>query len=1107
MKGDFSRSTFDPTRHYSGVRMQQGRVQLDADWNEQADLARQRAETEALDTLGGCGGPLHHAAFAVTPFSAVPAGDLAKYLPPGDGKTAGDLLLGAGRYYVDGVLVEAERPVSYVWQPDLPGGWADTTGDGRRLTPGYHLLYLDVWERHVTALEDPRLRETALGGPDTATRTRTVWQVRALPLATGGVAPGCGDGTLPAASTGRLRARAEPDPGDPGPCELPPGAGYRGIENQLYRVEVHAAGTALDLAAADTGVAVTAADPVARTVTLASGVAGAYAPGDTVELYLTAAGSDAAAGFVAQVVTWSAGSKTLTLTGTFPAPQAADLPRLRKVVGAGASGATWKWSRDNGIVVSRILTLDPAERRVTVESLGVDDVLDFRAGQWAEITDDHHELNGLPGQLLQIERVDPTTRAVVFRTAPSALGSTDGVTPARTPKLRRWDGVGVVKTSANPDADVYATLEDGVQVRFDGGTYHTGDWWLVPARTATADAQSGSVEWPREGANPAALRPRGITHHYCRLAVVRRLDNAAGSVELVSDCRCLFAPLTAVPALHYVSGAGQEARPGISPTSGGRVPLGLPLVVGMANGACHAGAMVRFRRVEGKGAGTVSATTTDDGLAQVDIPIGANGLAECWWFVDPGNQHQLVEARLLLDGAPVHPPILFNASLSVAWEVAYRPGACAGMPGAVETVQEAIDWLCAHRGGGCELTVGPGGDFETLAQALANIPEKGSRCLCLLRGEHTVETALPVKAPGGAVKISGCGTGTKILLKAPLLVGPLASFILRDLDVEASGVDRPLRFEACDQVHFDNCSFLTVGSTHVVTVAQADRLRMTGCNVLSLAVAQGSPTTGGRVSGTGTPKAPGAATGKAETAALAGLQKVDLRAALRDLTKGVAQLGAAQRVDDMAGFLSEVVAILGHTGQRDAEARVARPRRRGTAETAFAPPATGITYGHFLALLDAQVFVNVEDCVVFGLVRLFGTGTGAPLDSGEQTAALKRALQEGRVQTSGSNVVVRGSAFLAIHLDPVLANATAQVPAFRNLALSDSEIFFPSQLLAAFVKLTSNQFQMPSGFALHVFGHHLGAVGNASLGVEVGIFYTTLRDPSTAANTLYFSPV
>lgn len=34
MSGDYSRFTFDPHNDFSGVLMQQGRVQLDADWNE-----------------------------------------------------------------------------------------------------------------------------------------------------------------------------------------------------------------------------------------------------------------------------------------------------------------------------------------------------------------------------------------------------------------------------------------------------------------------------------------------------------------------------------------------------------------------------------------------------------------------------------------------------------------------------------------------------------------------------------------------------------------------------------------------------------------------------------------------------------------------------------------------------------------------------------------------------------------------------------------------------------------------------------------------------------------------------------------------------------------
>jgi hypothetical protein len=62
MKGDFSRSTFDPRKHYSGVRMQQGRVQLDADWNENLDILLRRIETETIDVIGECGVPIHNAA-------------------------------------------------------------------------------------------------------------------------------------------------------------------------------------------------------------------------------------------------------------------------------------------------------------------------------------------------------------------------------------------------------------------------------------------------------------------------------------------------------------------------------------------------------------------------------------------------------------------------------------------------------------------------------------------------------------------------------------------------------------------------------------------------------------------------------------------------------------------------------------------------------------------------------------------------------------------------------------------------------------------------------------------------------------------------------------
>ena len=59
MKGDFSRLTFGSERRYSSVRLQQGRVLVDADWNEEHDILAHRIETETVDVVGKCGAPMH----------------------------------------------------------------------------------------------------------------------------------------------------------------------------------------------------------------------------------------------------------------------------------------------------------------------------------------------------------------------------------------------------------------------------------------------------------------------------------------------------------------------------------------------------------------------------------------------------------------------------------------------------------------------------------------------------------------------------------------------------------------------------------------------------------------------------------------------------------------------------------------------------------------------------------------------------------------------------------------------------------------------------------------------------------------------------------------
>jgi hypothetical protein len=488
MKGDFDRETFDTRRHYAGVLMQQGRVATAADWNEEGEILRRRIRVEARDVIGPCGGPEGECGFAI-------------------GFNDNVITIGAGRYYVDGILCENETDaLPYDEQPDYPGSpdWTAAVGDAR-----FALVYLDVWGRHITALDDPRLREVALGGPDTATRVKRVWQVKVLPLsissdpaklaalqkkrdslaqkraqaaaagdtptvttldasiATLGAPPTCsGDyqewDDLVAQPDRTLNARTTAPPADKGPCIVPPAAGYRRLENQLYRVEVHR-------------------------------------------------GSDA---------------------GT----------------------PTFKWSRDNGTVVTTVRKVSGKE--IDVDDLGPDDVLGFASGQWVELSDDALELAGKPGQLAQIDTIDLGLRRITLKTAPTPLAATaDGVDPGLHPKLRRWDQNGDTATADGIAIGAgWVALEDGVEVQFGGSGFRTGDYWTIPARTAT-----GEIEWPPfavPNQSPEPQAPRGIRHHYCRLALLS-FDAEGERWTVADDCRRCFAPLTdpsccAADSLHVV---------------------------------------------------------------------------------------------------------------------------------------------------------------------------------------------------------------------------------------------------------------------------------------------------------------------------------------------------------------------------------------------------------------------------------------------------------------------------------------------------------------------------------------------------------------------------
>ena len=246
-----------------------------------------------------------------------------------------------------------------------------------------------------------------------------------------------------AASTGKLRAQAEPPQPEESACLLPPETGYTRLENQLYRVEVHTGG-----------------------------------------------------------------------------------PR---------TAATFKWSRDNASVETTISNIAGAV--LTVASLGKDQVLNFAPGQWVEIVDEESTLKAEPNALVQIDQIGPGPNEITLQSSVASLANRDGL------KLRRWDQSGVSATPAGVSANLatWINLEEGVQVSFEAGEYHAGDYWLIPARTVT-----GQVEWPRDGSGPVAQSPQGIKHHYCRLAVV---ESNGSTLSFVADCRKPFPALTEICAV------------------------------------------------------------------------------------------------------------------------------------------------------------------------------------------------------------------------------------------------------------------------------------------------------------------------------------------------------------------------------------------------------------------------------------------------------------------------------------------------------------------------------------------------------------------------------
>jgi hypothetical protein len=227
---------------------------------------------------------------------------------------------------------------------------------------------------------------------------------------------------------------------------------------------------------------------------------------------------------------------------------------------------TFKWSRENGSVVFPIKGIksnDTDAVTLELESLGCNDRFGLTVNDWVEIEDDVSVLNNEVKPLLQVQKLDSFEMTVTLKKKAGVNYNLkiEDLNPDAHALLRRWDqkkevtneGVLKIVESSVPDED-WLDIENGIKIQFQpGGTYRTGDYWLISARTALGD-----VEWPegvddQGNSTPKYLSPHGVMHHLAPLAII---SVEGKDLELKHDCRCNFSPLSDYCAYNYYGQLG-----------------------------------------------------------------------------------------------------------------------------------------------------------------------------------------------------------------------------------------------------------------------------------------------------------------------------------------------------------------------------------------------------------------------------------------------------------------------------------------------------------------------------------------------------------------------
>lgn len=241
MSSDKARVSHDANQQYRTVVTQQGRVTLEADWNEAQQIASEEEQANLINIIGSSGTP--NDGYRVLETDSIPT-------------LAFDFSVKQGTMYVGGNRVVLPTEVKYSNQSE----WLDRVEDPDWVDPSIlntpppqkEFIYLLLREQEVSAVEDSALRDSALGGPDTTQRTRLVQRIVRSQTEEDTCAIALGSArkhwltngltldskTMRLKSSVTLRVSFLESAIPPDPCDPEARGGYLGAENQLIRVQI-----------------------------------------------------------------------------------------------------------------------------------------------------------------------------------------------------------------------------------------------------------------------------------------------------------------------------------------------------------------------------------------------------------------------------------------------------------------------------------------------------------------------------------------------------------------------------------------------------------------------------------------------------------------------------------------------------------------------------------------------------------------------------------------------------------------------------------------------------------------------------------------------------